>query len=160
MLNTFAKISLIVAGTVLLVPSLAVQPTMAEMASLNDGIMCTARGKTPEGVKIYLYTSLIDNTSIDKKQPVSVTMVEPMTDVVAGELIVIDKKSQTLIIDDFDAATSPEMQPVGSAMTTYQGKDTFSGMSKAGTPVSFTLGNNYSAFTIKHGNETYMGVCH
>jgi hypothetical protein len=52
------------------------------------------------------------------------------------------------------------MQPVGLAVTTYQGRNTFSGKSQAGTPVSFTLENNLRTITVKHGGDSFTGVCH
>ena len=154
------KTTLLVTSTLLVMPGFAISPTLAQTPSLGDGIMCAARGKTPQGNRIYLYTSLIDDASIKKKQPVSITMVEPASDIVEGEVVVIDKKSQSVYIDAFAAETAPQMQPVGSAVAIYQGKNTFVGKSKAGKTVSFTLENNNRTFKIKHGDETYTGVCH
>jgi hypothetical protein len=51
------------------------------------------------------------------------------------------------------------MQPVALAQTTFHGNNTFSGKTQTGTPVSFTLSQDFRTFTIKHGNETYTGVC-
>jgi len=44
--------------------------------------------------------------------------------------------------------------------TLYQGDYTFTGKTKAGTPVSFTLEKNYRIFKIKHGNQSFTGSCH
>ncbi|MEG3438301.1 hypothetical protein V0288_14320 [Pannus brasiliensis CCIBt3594] len=155
-----AKFTPLSLATLLATISSVTLPVFAQAPSLGDGILCTARGKTAAGVRIYAYTSVIDNASIKKKQPVSVTLVSPVSDVVEGQVIVIDKKRQAVLIDDFEAATSPEMQPVGKAMTVYQGKNTFTGKTQAGNTVTFTLENSYRTFKIRHGNETYTGVCH
>lgn len=52
------------------------------------------------------------------------------------------------------------MEPAGLASTTYQGNDTFSGKSQAGSPISFTLLGNYSVVQIKHSGQTFTGICH
>ena len=153
------KATLLAAGT-LFWPSLFIQPTLAKTPSLGNGIICVARGKTPQGNRIYLYTSVIDANSIKKKQPVSVTINKPMVTVDADELVVIDSQKHTLAIVDSVTGSPPQMQPVGQASTTYQGNNTFSGKTGAGTPVSFTLQNNYKVFKIKHGNQSYTGSCH
>ena len=149
-------------GIMLVISSQVMPPLSAQtMApSLGDGIMCSARGKMADGVRVYAYTSVIDDASLKKKQPVSVTLVSPVSEVMEGQILVIDKKRQTLVIDDFDAATSPEMKPVGKAITTYQKNNTFSGKTQVGTPVTFTLENNLRTFKLKHGNDTLTGVCH
>ncbi|MEG3438286.1 hypothetical protein V0288_14245 [Pannus brasiliensis CCIBt3594] len=161
MFQKLEKTTLSIAALLVTIPGALVFPAVAQTPapSLADGIMCAARGKTADGARIYAYTSVIDGASL-KKKPVSVTLVSPVSDVVDGQVLVIDKKRQTIIIDDFEAATSPEMQPVGRAMTVYQGKNTFSGKTQAGTPVSFTLDNNLRTFKLTHGNESYTGVCH
>jgi hypothetical protein len=87
-------------------------------------------------------------------------MVSPVSDVVEGQILVINKDDNTVTIDNFAAATPPEMQPVGLAVTTCQGRNTFSGKSQAGTPVSFTLENNLRTITVKHGGDSFTGVCH
>ena len=154
------KAALLAAGTLFCLPSLFVQPTLAQTPSLGDGIICVAKGKTQKGNKIYLYTSVIDDNSIQKKQPVSVTINERMVTVDADELVVLDSQQNTLAIVDSLTGSPPEMQPVGQASTTYQGNDTFSGKTADGTPVSFTLQNNYKVFKIKHGTQSYTGSCH
>lgn len=158
MLNIFAKIVLLTMGTALVLPNLMIQSSLAQTPSLGDGIICVARGKTNKGTKVYFYTSLIDDNSIKKKHSVSVSIVEPVGEITEGELVVLD--NQSLLIDDFAAATPPEMQPVGLAITTYQGNNTFTGKTQAGTPVSFSLENNYRTLKLNHGGETYTGVCH
>ncbi|CAC5341494.1 MULTISPECIES: hypothetical protein [Planktothrix] len=70
---------------------------------------------------------------MQKKQPVSVTINESI---------------------------NGEMEPAGLASTTYQGNDTFSGKSQAGSPISFTLLGNYSVVQIKHSGQTFTGICH
>lgn len=152
--------SKIVLVTLIALPIFAVKPSLSQTPSLGNGIMCVARGKTEQGTKVYFYTSVIDDDSIGKKHPVSVTIIEPVGEIVEGELVVIDKPSQSLLIDDFAAVTPPEMQPVGLAMTTYQGRNTFTGKTQAGTPVSFSLENSYRTFKLNHGGEPYTGVCH
>jgi hypothetical protein len=154
------KVTLLAAGTLFCLPSLFIQPTLAQAPSLGDGILCVAKGKTKKGNKIYLYTSVIDDNSIKKKQPVSVTINERMTTVESDELVVLDSKKNTIAILDSVTGSPPEMQPVGKASTTYQGNNTFSGKTAAGTPVSFTLENNYKVFKVKHGNQTFTGSCH
>jgi hypothetical protein len=154
------KATLLVAGTLFCLPSLLSQPTLAQAPSLGDGIICVAKGKTKQGKKIYLYTSVIDDNSLKKKQPVTVTINEPMVTVEAAELVIIDSQKNTLTIVDSVTGTPPQMQPVGNASTTYQGNNTFSGKTAAGTPVSFTLQNNYKVFQAKHGNQSFTGSCH
>lgn len=128
--------------------------------SLGDGILCVAKGKTDQGNKVYFYTSVIDGSSINRKQPVSVTIVEPASEITEDALVVINKATQSVTFDTFGTATPPEMQPVGLALTTYQGNNTFKGKSQAGSPLSFTLDNNYQVIKIQHSNATYTGVCH
>jgi hypothetical protein len=103
---------------------------------------------------------VIDDNSIKKKQPVSVTINERMVTVEASELVVIDSRQNTIAIVDSVTASPPEMQPVGQAATIYQGNNTFTGKTAAGTPVSFTLSNNYKVFKITHGNQSFTGSCH
>jgi hypothetical protein len=154
------KATLLAAGAIFCLPSLLIQPTLAQAPSLGDGIICVAKGKTPKGNKIYLFTSVIDDNSMKKKQPVSVTINERMVTVEEADLVVIDSKKNTLTIVDSVTGSPPEMQPVGKASTTYQGNNTFSGKTAAGTPVSFTLQNNYTVLKIKHGNQAFTGSCH
>jgi hypothetical protein len=139
---------------------LSIKPVLAEAPSLGNGILCVARGKTDKGTKIYFYTSVIDDASIQRKRPIAVTIVESVTDIAEGDVVVIDKEHQSITIDAFGAATPPEMQPVGVALTTYQGNNTFKGKSQAGTPLSFSLDNNYRVFKLQHGKANYTGVCH
>lgn len=141
-------------------PSLPIKPVLAEAPSLGNGILCVARGKTDKGTKIYFYTSVIDNASIQRKRPVAVTIVESVTDIAEADVVVIDKERQPTTTDTFGAATPPQMQPVGLALTTYQGNNTFKGKSQAGTPLSFSLDNNDRVFKLQHGNVNYTGVCH
>ncbi len=154
------KATLLAAGTLFCLPGLLIQPTLAETPSLGNGIICVARGKTSQGNKIYLYTSAIDYNSIQKKEPVSVTIIQSVAKVEAEELVVVDSQQNTLTIVDSVTGSSPEMQPVGQASTTYQGNNTFNGKTAAGTPVSFTLDNNYKVFKIKHSNQSFTGSCH
>ncbi|CAD5983724.1 Similarity [Planktothrix tepida] len=132
MFNFFNKLSFVAIGTVLLFPSLPVQIASAA-PSLGDGIICVAKGRTNQGHKIYFYTSVIDNNSMEKKQPVSVTINESI---------------------------NGQMQPAGLASTTYQGNDTYSGKSQAGSPISFSLLGNYSVIQIQHSGQTFTGICH
>lgn len=132
MLNFLNKLSAVAIGTLFLFPSIAVQIASAA-PSLGDGIICIAKGMTNQGQKIYFYTSVIDDNTMQKKQPVSVTINEFM---------------------------NGEMEPAGLASTTYQGDNTFSGKSQAGSPISFTLLGNYSVVQIQHSGQTFTGVCH
>ncbi|WP_013334274.1 hypothetical protein [Gloeothece verrucosa] len=159
MLKQFHRVALMVSGIALFSPSLLINTVSAQTPSLGDGVMCVAKGKTKDG-KIYLYTSLIDSSTIDRKQPVSVTIVEPVSTISDSELVVLDKKTNSLLIGDAVSATPPEMQPVGLALTTYQGNNTFSGKTQAGTPVSFSLQNSYRTIQIQHGDQKFTGVCH
>jgi len=124
MLKNLSKTALLATATLLGVPSVLIQPTIAQMPTLGDGIICTATGKTAQGVKLYVYTSEIDDDSINKKEPVTLTMVSPVSDVVEGQILVVNGKSQ------------------------------------AGTPVSFTLENNLRTIKVKHGGDSFTGVCH
>lgn len=141
-------------------PSLSIKPVLAQAPSLGNAILCVARGKTDKGTKIYFYTSVIDNASIQRKRPVAVTIVESVTDIAEADVVIIDKEHQSITIDAFGAATPPQMQPVGLALTTYQGNNIFKGKSQAGTPLSFSLDNNDRVFKLQHGNVKYTGVCH
>ncbi|GCE61728.1 hypothetical protein MiAbB_03668 [Microcystis aeruginosa NIES-4285] len=141
-------------------PSLSIKPVLAQAPSLGNGILCVARGKTDKGTKIYFYTSVIDDASIQRKRPVAVTIVESVTDIAEADVVIIDKEHQSITIDAFGTATPPQMQPVGLALTTYQGNNTFKGKSQAGTPLSFSLDNNDRVFKLQHGNVKYTGVCH
>ena len=97
-------------------PSLSIKPVLAEAPSLGNAILCVARGETDKGTKIYFYTSVIDNASIQRKRPVAVTIVESVTDIAEGDVVIIDKEHQSITIDAFGAATPPQMQPVGLAL--------------------------------------------
>lgn len=154
------KATLLAAGTFFCLPSLSIPPVFAQAPSLGNGIVCVARGKTTQGNKIYLYTSVIDFNSIQKKQPVSVTISQSMSTVEAEELVVVDSQANTIAVVDSVTGSPPEMQPVGLAMTTFQGNNTFSGKTAAGTPVSFTLDNNFKVLKIKHGDQSFTGSCH
>lgn len=161
MLTIINKISLGAIALSLCLPNLFIKSVSAQVApSLDDGIICVAKGKTDKGNKIYFYTSLIDGASMNQKHPVSVTMVEPASEITEDALVVIDKETQSVLFDAVGSATPPEMQPVGLALTTYQGSNTFKGKSQAGSPLSFTLDNNYRVIKIQHNNATYTGVCH
>jgi hypothetical protein len=160
MLNISKKATLLAALTLLFCPSLFIKPALAEKPSLEDGILCVAKGKTAKEGRIYLYTSEIDNKSLKQKKPVSVTINERMVTVENDELVVLDSKKHTLTIVDSVTGSPAEMQPVGKASTIYQGNNTFSGKTVAGTPVSFTLDNNYKVFKVKHGDQTFIGICH
>jgi hypothetical protein len=83
-----------------------------------------------------------------------------MGDIEAGEVVILDKKQGTISIDSFEAATPLRMQPAGLAKTIYQGDNTFTGKSQAGTPLTFKLGNSNRIFTVQHAGMTYTGVCH
>ncbi len=162
MLTKLAHISTLIM-TVLLGLSgemIPVASAQTSAPSLEDGIMCMARGRTNQGSIIYAYTSMIDNASLKNKQPVSVTLVSPISEVFDGQVIVVDKKSQRIVLEHFEGVTPPQMQPIGNAMTTYTNNNTFEGMTGAGTPVSFSLENKLRTFNLKHGNETYTGVCY
>lgn len=156
---TFKSI-ILAAGTLFFSTSPLLPTTLAQAPSLGDGIICVAKGKTAKGTKIYLYTSVIDDNSIKKKQPVSVTINERMITVDADELVVVDSRQNTIAIVDSVTASPAEMQPVGQAATIYQGNNTFTGKTAVGTPVSFTLNNNYKVFKITHGNQSFTGSCH
>lgn len=159
MVKTLKKVGLVLGGVALLFPSAFIKTVSAQAPSLGDGIMCVAKGMTQNG-KIYMYTSLIDDAVMSKKQHVSVTIVQPVVNIAEGELVVVDKIHNTITVDDIAAATPPEMQPVGLALTTYKGNNTFSGKTQAGTPVSFMLSNGYRTITIQHGDKKFTGVCH
>lgn len=163
-MNRSKSVNLLAAGVTFFLPNLAMRDSAwaIEAPSLGDGIICVAKGKVGKGPTLYFYTSLIDDASIWRKNPVSVTILEPTSELAAGDVLVIDKAKRTVTIDNFAFAdqTTPEMTPMGLAMTTYAGADTFSGKSQAGTPLSFTLSNNYRTFKLKHGQDMYMGVCH
>jgi hypothetical protein len=154
------RATLLAAGALSGLPSLTIPSALAQAPSLGNGIICVARGKTTQGNKIYLYTSVIDYNSIQKKQPVSVTISQSMATVEAEELVVVDSQANTLAIVDSVTGSPPKMQPVGLAATTYQDNNTFSGKTGAGTPVSFTLDNNFKVFKITHGNQSFTGSCH
>lgn len=160
MSKNFYKILCLVGGVLLCNPNLMVKPTLAENPSLNDGILCVAQGKTSQGNKIYIYSSVIDDDSIKKKQPVSITMNEPVTTIDETDMVVVNSDDNTVTIIDSVTGSAPEMQPVGTASVTYQGNNTFSGKSEAGNPVTMTLSNNYKALTIQHDNDTFKGSCH
>jgi hypothetical protein len=160
MVKPLGKTTLFIAATLLAIPSAVVLPALALDPSLANGIVCAARGKTEAGKRLYAYTSVIDGNSMQKKQPVSVTLISPVSDTIGGEVLVIDKQRRTVSIESFEVATKPQMQPIALASTTFQGKNTFSGKTETGTPVSFTLEDNFRTFTLKHGNATYTGVCH
>ena len=53
--------------------------------------------------------------------------MESVTDIAEADVVVIDKERQSITIDTFGAVTPPQMQPVGLALTTYQGNNTFRG---------------------------------
>jgi hypothetical protein len=159
-MNILHKSALVAVGTAIAFPLVGVHPALSELPSINDGIMCVAKGKSEKVGKVYIYTSLIDDSSVKQKQPVTVTINESMTDIVEGEVLVVDKKQQTVTVDAFGAATPPEMQPAVTATAIYQGNYTFSGKTKAGTPISFTLEKNYRLFQVKLGNQTFTGTCH
>ena len=86
-MSNFYKATLLAIGTLVCLPSLTALPVSAQAPSLGNGIICVARGKTTQGNKIYLYTSVIDYNSIQKKQPVSVTISQSMATVDAEELV-------------------------------------------------------------------------
>ncbi|MDB9542768.1 hypothetical protein PN472_06325 [Microcystis aeruginosa CS-1036] len=50
---------------------MSIKPVLAQAPSLGNGILCVARGKTDKGTKIYFYTSVIDDASIQRKRPVA-----------------------------------------------------------------------------------------
>jgi hypothetical protein len=154
------KTAIFLTVTLLGVSSSLIPPASALDPSLANGILCVARGKTEAGNRLYAYTSMIDGRSIQAKQPVSVTLSSTVSNTIEGEVIVIDKQRRMVAIEGFTATTKPQMQPVALAQTTFQGNNTFSGKTQTGTPVSFTLSQDFRTFTIKHGNETYTGVCH
>ncbi|MEB3174133.1 MAG: hypothetical protein VKN60_02935 [Cyanobacteriota bacterium] len=132
----------------------------APAPSLDDGIICVAKGKVEQGQRLYLYTSVIDDDSVKKKEPVTVTINQLMVTVEMDELVVLDAESETLTVIDSVTGTPPQMQPSGLASTVYQGDNTFAGKTAAGTPVSFTLSKDYRTFQVKHGNDSLKGSCH
>ncbi|MFN5514495.1 MAG: hypothetical protein ACK5CA_07055 [Cyanobacteriota bacterium] len=141
-----------------LLPLAAVANTPAP--SLDDGIICVAKGKLEQGQRLYLYTSVIDDDSIKKKEPVTVTLNQLMATVEMDELVVLDPENETLTVIDSVTGTPPEMRPVGLAATVYQGNNTFAGKTAAGTPVSFTLSKDYRSFQVQHAGQTLKGSCH
>jgi hypothetical protein len=153
------KATLSALGSLYFLTGLTLQPTLAQTPSLGDGIICVAKGKTAQTSRIYFYTSVIDDNSLKKKQPVSVTINERVITVDEQELVIVDSKKNTLTIIDSETGSPPEMQPVGQASVIYQGNNTFSGKTAAGTPVSFTLDKNYKLFKIKHGNQSFTSTC-
>jgi hypothetical protein len=160
MLKKLDKTVLLAGCLAFCLPGLSIKPILAQAPSLADGILCVAKGKKTQGNRIYLYTSEIDDDSIKKKEPVSVTIDEPVATIDASELAVLNTEDDTLTIVDAVTGEPAEMKPVGKASTVYQGNNTFSGKTQAGTPVSFTLSSNYKTATIRHGNDTFKGSCH
>jgi hypothetical protein len=132
----------------------------APAPSLDDGIICVAKGKLEQGQRLYLYTSVIDDDSVKKKEPVTVTLNQLMVTVEMEELVVLDPDSGTLTVIDSVTGTPPEMRPAGLATTVYQGDNTFAGKTAAGTPVSFTLSKDYRTFQAKHAGNSLKGTCH
>lgn len=142
-----------------LFPSFFIPPSLAQSANLVDGLICVAKGKTDRGATVYFYTSVIDNASIKKKKPVSVTILESTKDIAAGEVVIVDKVNQTITVDSFTATTPPELLPIGRVQVFYSGKNTFKGETKAGSNLSLILEPNYRRFSLKYINDTYTGVC-
>ncbi|MBJ7899473.1 MAG: hypothetical protein GC158_06055 [Cyanobacteria bacterium RI_101] len=128
--------------------------------SLDDGIICVAKGKVEQGQRLYLYTSVIDDDSVKKKEPVTVTINQLMATVEMDELVVLDPENETLTVIDSVTGTPPEMRSAGLATTIYQGNNTFAGKTAAGTPVSFTLSKDYRSFQVQHAGQTLKGSCH
>ncbi|MBV8884174.1 MAG: hypothetical protein JO235_09280 [Chroococcidiopsidaceae cyanobacterium CP_BM_RX_35] len=144
-----------------MVLSQLLSPSLAATPSLSDGIICIARGKKA-GNNVYFYTSLIDNATLSKKQPVSVTMLEKQVTAGEEDLVILDKKKRTVSVTALDVETvsAPEQEPAALARTTLTGNNTFSGTDQTGTPVTFSLEKNYSAIKLTHAGQTYSGVCH
>jgi len=135
----------------------AVEPTLAAPPSLNDGIICVAGKKGG----YYFYTSTIDDASIKLRQPVSITILQKQITVGENDLVIIDKSKKTVTITDFESETisNPESQVVDTATTSLSGKNIFTGKTKNGTPISFSLSSNYSKIMINHAGKVYSGKC-
>ncbi|GCL51751.1 hypothetical protein NIES3804_33320 [Microcystis aeruginosa NIES-3804] len=49
---------------------------------------------------------------------------------------------------------------LGNGILCVARRKTDRGKSQAGTPLSFSLDNNYRVFKLQQGNVNYTGVCH
>jgi|GEM_PF-1416163 len=136
-------------------------PTLAETPSLNDGIICVA-GKAGKKGGYYFYTSTIDDSSISQKQPVSVTLLQRQVTVSETDLLVIDKTKKTVTLTDIEgeSVSNPEAQIVDTATTTLTSNNTFTGKTKKGSPISFTISENYSKIKLTFAGKNYSGSCH
>lgn len=158
--RTLLKAAVLATSTTALL-SICLPPLLAASPSLSDGIMCIAKGKKGQDRNVYFYTSAIDDATFSKKQSVSVTMLEKQVEVDEADLVVLDKDKQDLTVTGIETVTesAPELEPVALAQTTLTSKDTFSGKTKTGTPVTFRLEKDYSAIELTHGGQTYSGIC-
>lgn len=154
------KTSVLATSTTALL-SICLPPSLAASPSLSDGIMCVAKGKKGQDTNVYFYTSAIDDATFSKKQPVSVTMLEKQVEVDEEDLVVLDKYKQNLTVTAIKAVTlsASELEPVALAQTTLTSKDTFSGKTKTGTPITFRLEKDYSVIKLTHAGQTYSGIC-
>ncbi|GAA6614635.1 hypothetical protein [Scytonema sp. NUACC26] len=160
MIQLLSKAAYITTLTTVMV-SISLLPLFAASPSLDDGIICIAKKKEGRG-KVYFYTSLIDGNTFNKKQPVSVTMLETQSEVTTSDLLILDKKKQSVSVTNIESEsiTNPELEPVAIAKTNLTDNNEFKGQTQTGTPVTFKLKNNYSKWQLTHAGQTYSGVCH
>ena len=159
MIQVFFKAASITTLTTVMLSS-SLLPSFAAFPSLNDGIICIAKKKQGQG-QVYFYTSLIDGNTFSKKQPVSVTMLETQSQITANDLVILDKKKHNISVTNIESesVTNPELEPVAMAQTSLTGNNEFKGQTKTGTPVTFTLKNDYSKWQLIHAGQSYSGVC-
>ncbi len=133
-------------------------PTTTTVAP--DGLICIARG-IQNGNYWYYYTSLIDDASINQKRPVGVTITQTQAQLTRDNILIVDKRSQTINLTNIRSTgvSVPRLKPVGSGTVTYTGDNTFTGKTKTGAPISFSLLNDNSRIQLTHAGNTYSGVC-
>lgn len=97
---------------------------------------------------------------MSKKQPVTLTITEPVGTEDEGQILVVNKRTNTVTLTTFAETTPPEMQPVALARTMYAGNNSFTGKTATGTPVTITLEGDFSKAKIQHGDQTFNARCH
>ncbi len=158
MSKTFKKVALALGSLTVVLPGVMIQQARAEKPSLANGIICVAKTNT-DGRKVYAFTSVIDGATMNKKQPVSLTITEPVGTVDEAQILVVNKRTNTVTLTTLAEVTPPEMQPVAVARTMFVGKNTFTGKTGTGTPVTITLEGDLSKARIQHGNQTFNAKC-
>ncbi|MGA7932184.1 MAG: hypothetical protein WCA35_01255 [Kovacikia sp.] len=128
--------------------------------NLGDGIFCVSKGKT-ESKNLYYYTSEITDKTIEKKEPISVTLVEKQVDVTTDALVVIDKKAKTVTVSELvgESVSPPTDNPVALAKLTPVGLNEFKGKDKTGAEITLKLEDQYSLAKLTHAGKIYPGVC-